>query len=187
MFNELLIYLYKQSNENFSRWIWEQSSCNWVGLMKLRIQSLDTALQFMSYLKIFPRSLVAKADSSGAYIGYFTYDFEQYGRMLYDNETGIALEYQLLVCSGWSIRLTGTGYGLAGLSVFINAMNYYLFSVLQFDPISHWSKQSDKEYEFYFERVYFDMGTKQFTTVKEMPVVDTVDGVRSFFRAKIRS
>ncbi len=151
------------------------------------MQSLDTAWQFMSYLKIFPRSLVAKADGSGSYIGRMTYDFEQYGRMLYDNEAGIALEYQLLVCSGWSIRLTGAGQGLAGFSVFIHAMNYYLFSVLQFDPVSHWSKLSDKDYEFYFERVYFDMGTKQFTAVKEIPVVDTVDGVRSFFRAKIHS
>jgi hypothetical protein len=102
----------------------------------------------MSYLKIFPRSLVAKADGSGAYTGRMTYDFEQYGRMLYDNETGVTLEYQLLVCSGWSIRLTGAGQGLAGLSVFIHAMNYYLFSVLQFDPVSHWSKRSDKDYEF---------------------------------------
>ena len=151
------------------------------------MQSLDTTLQFMSYLKIFPRSLVAKDDGSGAYIGRMTYDFEQYGRMLYDNETGVALEYQLLVCSGWSIRLTGTGQGLAGLSVFIQAMNYYLFSVLQFDPVSHWSKLSDREYEFYFERVYFDMGTQQFIPMRKKSVVTTVDGVRSFLKAKIRS
>lgn len=141
----------------------------------------------MSYLKIFPRSLVAKTDGSGAYIGRMTYDFEQYGRMLCDNETGVALEYQLLVCSGWSIRLTGAGQGLAGLSVFIQAMNYYLFEVLQFDPVSHWSKLSDGDGEFYFERVYFDMGTQQFTSAKEMQEVTTVNGARSFFRAKIRS
>jgi hypothetical protein len=163
------------------------SSCDWMDLMDLRMQSLDTSFEFMSYLKIFPRSLIAKADGSGAYIGRMTYDFEHYGRMLYDNETGVALEYRLLLCSGWSIRLTGAGQGLAGLSVFIRAMNYYLFSVLQFDPVSHWSKLSDKDYEFYFERVYFDMGTKQFTIAKEMPVLDTADGVRSVLRAKIRS
>ncbi len=143
--------------------------------------------KFMAYLKIFPRSLVAKADGSGAYIGRMTYDFEQYGRMLYDNETGVALEYQLLVRSGWSIRLTNTSQSLAGLSVFMHAMNYYLFGVLQFDPISHWNKLSDKDCEFYFERVYFDMGTQQFTAVKKKPVAATADGVKSFIRAKLRS
>ena len=88
-------------------------------LIFLRMQSSDTGLQFMSYLKIFPRSLVAKDDGSGAYIGRMTYDFEQYGHMLHGNEAGVELEYQLLVCSGWSIRLTDVGQSLAGLSVFI--------------------------------------------------------------------
>lgn len=139
----------------------------------------------MSYLKIFPRSLIAKSDGSGAYIGRMTYDFEQYGRMLYGNETGIAIEYQLLTCSGWSIRLTGSTQSLVGFGIFIHAMNYYLFDVMHFDPISHWSKWSDKGYEFYFERIYFDMGTQKFTFAKEMPVATTVDGIQSLFRSKM--
>jgi hypothetical protein len=151
------------------------------------MQSLDTAWQFMSYLKIFPRSLVVRVDGSGSYVGRMTYDFEQYGRMLCDNETGIALDYKLLESSDWSIRLTGVEHGLAGLSVFIQAMNYYMFDVLLFDPVSHFSKMSEQDYEFYFERVYFDMGTQQFNSVKKIPAVSTADGVRSFFRAKIRS
>ncbi len=134
----------------------------------------------MSYLKIFPRSLVAKVNAQGAYQGRMTYDFEQYGHMLHGNEAGVELEYQLLVCSGWSIRLTDVEQSSAGLSVFIQALNYYLFNVLQFDPASHWRKLSDKDYEFYFERVYFDMDTQQFIPVKKTSAAGSTGGVGGF-------
>ena len=47
--------------------------------------------KIMSYLKIFPRSIIVKIDSSGDYVGRLTYDFEQYGRMVYDDDSNIVL------------------------------------------------------------------------------------------------
>ncbi len=55
---------------------------------------------------------------------------------------------------------------LAGFSVFMHAMNHYLFEVLQFDPVPQWNNVPATEYEYHFDCVYFDMGTRQFKVVK---------------------
>jgi hypothetical protein len=46
----------------------------------------------MSYLKIFPKLVVAKLDDLGDYVGEIAYDFEHYGHMSYDNATSIQLQ-----------------------------------------------------------------------------------------------
>lgn len=121
----------------------------------------------MSYLKIFPRSITVKLDGVGDYVGQMTYDFEQYGRMMYDDESGVVVQCCLQPHADWLIRSTESLPRLAGFSVFMHAMNHYLFQVLQFDPVSQWSKASPTDYEYYFERVYFDMGTQQFNAVEK--------------------
>jgi hypothetical protein len=140
----------------------------------------------MSYLKIFPRSITVKKDGSGGYVGRMTYDFEQYGRMLYDDDTDVELQCRWQPHADWMIRPTVKVHRLTGFSMFIHAMNHYLFEVLQFDPVSQWSKVSATYYEYYFERVYFDMGTQQFNVVKK-EVAYTGESSQSFFREKIRS
>ncbi len=45
----------------------------------------------MSYLKIFPRSIIVNKDRAGDYVGRLTYDFEQCGRMAYDGDSNIVL------------------------------------------------------------------------------------------------
>ena len=44
----------------------------------------------------------------------------------------------------------------------MHAMNHYLFEVLKFDPVSQWSKVSAADFEYYFDRVCFDMDAQQF-------------------------
>ena len=122
----------------------------------------------MSYLKIFPRSIAVKLDGDGGYVGHLLYDFEQYGRMLYGDDSGVALLCGLQAKANWLIRSTERIHYLAGFAVFMDALNHYLFTVLQFDPVSQWSKISPTEYEYYFERVYFDMGTRQFNAVEKI-------------------
>jgi hypothetical protein len=122
----------------------------------------------MSYLKIFPRSIAVKMDGKGGYVGHLLYDFEQYGRMLYGDDSGVALHCGSLPKINWLIRSTERVQQLAGFAVFMDALNHYLFAVLQFDPVSQWSKVSPTDYEYYFERVYFDMGTRQFNAVEKI-------------------
>jgi len=141
----------------------------------------------MSYLKIFPKSICSKRNAVGHYRGILFYDFEQYRRMLYGYDSGVAL-----VCDGppsarWVIKSTDLTYSLSGFSVFLHAMNHYLFNVLQFDPVSQLKQVSDTEYEYYFDRVYFDMDTQKFNVFKEMPVTDSVETIRNLLRLKMRN
>lgn len=140
----------------------------------------------MSYLKIFPQSIVAKANGDGGYHGRMTFDFEQYGRMMYGEDSEVELLCRGQPYARWTICSTKSVHSLAGFSVFMNAMNHYLFKVLRFDPVSHWSKPSITDYEYYFERVYFDMGTRQFNAV-EKAVSVTDKYARGFFDSKIIS
>lgn len=141
----------------------------------------------MSYLKIFPKSICTKRNATGGYEGHLLYDFEQYGRMLYSYDSGVTL-----LCEGesyrqWMIESTDLMHSLSGFSVFMHAMNHYLFKVLQFDPVSQWKQVSETEYEYYFDRVYFDMDTQKFNLLKEMPVTDSVETMHKLMRLKFRS
>ncbi len=145
----------------------EESSCGWWMSVPLLMHCSDTYAAFMSYLKIFPRSIAVQMDGSGGYVGRMTYDFEQYGRMIYDDDSDVTLLCRWQPHADWSIQSTQQVHRLAGFSIFMHAMNHYLFDVLQFDPVSQWSKVSATGFEYFFERVYFDMGTRQFNAVKK--------------------
>jgi hypothetical protein len=101
-------------------------------------------------------------DGVGGYVGRMTYDFEQYGCMLHDDAADIELQCRWQPHADWVIRSTGQLHTLSGFSLFMHSMNHYLFEVLQFDPVSHWSKVSATDYEYCFERVYFDMSNLRF-------------------------
>jgi hypothetical protein len=141
----------------------------------------------MSYLKIFPRSLTVKIDSASDYVGRLTYDFEQYGRMVYDDDSTIVLQHHWRPHSNWLIQSTGQVHSLAGFVVFMKALNHYLFEIIQFDPVSQLCKASDTEYEYYFERVYFDMGTGKFVSAQKMSVLNSDETKRAFQNLNVRS
>jgi len=122
----------------------------------------------MSYLKIFPRSIIVKKDGDGGYVGRITYDFEQYGRMMYGDDSDVLVQCLWQTHADWRIFSTAQAHRLAGFSLFMHALNHYLFQVLQFDPVSQWNKVSATDYEYYFERVYFDMGTQQFNAIEKV-------------------
>ena len=107
-------------------------------------------------------------DGDGGYVGRITYDFEQYGRMMYGDDSDIFVKCLWQTHADWRILSTVQAHRLAGFSLFMQALNHYLFQVLQFDPVSQWNKVSATDYEYYFERVYFDMGTQQFNAIEKV-------------------
>jgi hypothetical protein len=76
---------------------------------------------------------------------------------------------------------------LAGFLVFMKALNHYLFEIIQFDPVSQLSKSSVTEYEYYFERVYFDMGAGKFISAQKMPILNSDEAKRAFQNLNLRS
>lgn len=139
---------------------------------------------FMPYLKIFPRSIIVKQDGEGGYVGRITYDFEYYGLMMVDDDSDVELLCRCYPRAEWLIRSRETVHQFVGFSVFMNALNHYLFEVLQFDPVSQWCKVSDADYTYYFERVYFDMGTHKFKVVNKLSVADTAESRLGIWRMK---
>lgn len=131
--------------------------------------------------------MVVKLDGDGGYTGRLQYDFEQYGRMVHDDDAAVSLRCRWDPHAHWLIRSTSATNGLAGFGVFMHAMNHYLFVVLQFDPVSQWHQVSDSDYEYCFERVYFDMGTQKFNAVKKISVSDSAESARNYWTANIRS
>ena len=134
----------------------------------------------MSYLKIYPRSIIVNIDSVGDYVGRLTFDFEQYGRMVYDNDSDIVLQCRSESYAKWLIQSIGQVHNLAGFFVFMKALNHYLFEIIRFDPVSRLCKASSAEYVYYFEHDYFDMGTDEFVSTKEVSILNS-DETNRFF------
>jgi hypothetical protein len=156
-------------------------------LWVMAVQALSIVrhlIEYMSYLKIFPRSIIVKQDGEGGYVGRITYDFEHYGRMMFDDDSDVELFCRWYPRAEWFIRSRETVHRFVGFALFMNALNHYLFEVLQFDPVSQWCKVSDADYAYYFERVYFDMGTHKFKVVNKLSVADTAESRRGFWRIK---
>lgn len=141
----------------------------------------------MSYLKIFPRSLIVKVVNDSEYVGRLTYDFEQYGRMVYDDDSMIVLQQRCQPHLNWLIKSTGQVHNLAGFHVFMKALNHYLFEMIHFDPITQFCRSTATEFEFYFERVYFDMGLGEFISVQKMTVLNSGEAKRAFKNLNVRS
>jgi hypothetical protein len=120
-------------------------------------------------------------------VGSLTYDFEQYGRMVYEDDSNIILKYHRQPNASWLIQSTGQVHSLAGFVVFMKALNHYLFEIIQFDPVSQLCKASSTEYEYYFERVYFDMGTGEFVSIQKMSVLNSDETKRAFQNLIVRS
>ena len=71
--------------------------------------------------------------------------------------------------------------------MFIKALNHYLFEIIRLDPVSQFCKASSTEYEYYFERIYFDMGTGEFVSDKKIAVLNSDESKRVFQNLNIRS
>jgi hypothetical protein len=91
--------------------------------------------------------------------------------MVYNDDSSVVLQHNCEYQSNWRIQSATSVHNLTGFLIFMNALNHYLFAVIQFDPISQMKKTSSDEYEYYFDRIYFDMGTGEFVSTKKISLV----------------
>lgn len=120
----------------------------------------------MSYLKIFPRKIIAQHNIPSGYIGKLYYDFEQYGRMYRSYYVDVILCNDDTLAIAWSIEYIDSENLFVGFQSFIKSLNYYLFEIQKFDPLTNWYKPFESQFEYCFKPVYFDMGLNQFLTKK---------------------
>jgi len=136
----------------------------------------------MSYIKIYPISIIAKINSEGCYVGEMVYDIEQYGHILKSEFLNVELLSHEQTNSPWWIRVTNRRHSFVGISVFMTALNCYFFKAYQFNLMSQSEKVSADIYEYHFDRVYFDMGNKKFNIIQKIMIPDSGDALGSLLK-----
>lgn len=118
----------------------------------------------MSYVKIFPRTIVVSRLELGQYAGQLRCNYEQYGRMYRSCDINVLISHSSNAKLNWFIEPTLINHGVAGFKDFIVALNHYLFETLKFDPLTQWPQTNKSQLEYYFEPVYFDMELSKILT-----------------------
>lgn len=94
-----------------------------------------------------------------------TYDLENYGQMLFKNISNVSFHTDVKYAVNWRMDVIEDKHMFANYSVFMDALNFYLFQVRKFNPRLHWNEITDVDKQYCFERMYFDMGLRKFKKV----------------------
>lgn len=119
------------------------------------------------YLKIFPRTITAIPDDAGGFTGKMIYDLENYGQMLCKNISNVSFHTNVNHTANWRMDVIEDKHKFANYSIFIDALNFYLFEITKFNPRSHWNEITGFDKQYCFERMYFDMGLRKFKRIKD--------------------
>ena len=119
----------------------------------------------MSYLKIYPKRIIATLDADGCFEGVFTLHIEQYGLQANDKKCDVKITQE---GDQWQIRV----HPLAGIETpqfkqFVESLNEYLFSVLQVTPNSE--NSGLPKFEVFFDDIYFDMSGQE-PVIQKIPL-----------------
>ena len=117
----------------------------------------------MSYLKIYPKSIVAPQTVAGVFEGMLTLEMEQYGLQLIPMNCAVTISAE----DAWHIEVQPiSGMKTLLFKQFTECLNHYLFVVLKTSP----SKQLDDwlVFKFYFDDIYIDL-TGQEPVIHKIP------------------
>jgi hypothetical protein len=107
----------------------------------------------MSYLKIYPKSIIALLNAEGNFEGELTLHIEQYGLQEKDQKCPVKITQDK---GQWQIYVHPmTGLQIPQFSQFMDSLNHYLFSVLKLTPSP--DTTGIPLIEVFFDDVYFDM------------------------------
>ena len=119
----------------------------------------------MSYLKIYPKSIIATLDVDGAFEGVFTLHIEQYGLQANDKKCDVKITQEGEHWQIWVQPLTGIE--TPQFKQFTESLNDYLFSILKVAPNPQ--DAGLPKFEVFFDDIYFDMSGQE-PVIQKIPL-----------------
>ena len=109
----------------------------------------------MSYLKIYPKRIIATLATDGVFEGVFTLLVEQYGLEAIDKKCDVKIYREE---EGWKLTVQPiTGVETPQFKQFVDSLSHYLFSVSKFNP----STEGLGLVDYFFDDVYFDLSGQE--------------------------
>ena len=119
----------------------------------------------MSYLKIYPKRIIATLDADGCFEGVFTLHIEQYGLQANDKICDVKITQE---GDQWQICIQPlTGLETPQFKQFTESLNDYLFSVLKLEPNPR--DAGLPKFEVFFDDIYFDLSGQE-PVIKRNPI-----------------
>ena len=111
----------------------------------------------MSYLKIYPKRIIATLNADDCFEGVFTLHIEQYGLQANDKKCDVKITQEGDQWQIWVQPLTGID--TPQFKQFTESLNEYLFSVLKVVPNPQ--NAGLPKFEVFFDDIYFDMSGQE--------------------------
>jgi hypothetical protein len=111
----------------------------------------------MSYLKIYPKRIIATLDADGCFEGVFTLHIEQYGLQANNKKCDVRITHEGDKWQIWVQPVSGVQTPL--FKQFTDSLNDYIFSVLKVVPNPE--SAGLPKFEVFFDDIYFDMSGQQ--------------------------
>jgi len=111
----------------------------------------------MSYLKIYPKRIIATLNADGGFEGVFMLHIEQYGLQANDKKCDVRITQEGDQWQIWVQPLTGIE--TPQFKQFVESLNEYLFSILRVVP--NLESAGLPKFEVFFDDIYFDMSGQE--------------------------
>jgi hypothetical protein len=119
----------------------------------------------MSYLKIYPKRIIATLNADGGFEGVFTLHIEQYGLQANDKKCDVKINQKGDIWQIWVQPLTHLE--TPQFKQFAESLNDYLFAILKLAPNPH--NVGLPKFEVFFDDIYFDMSGQE-PVIQKIPV-----------------
>jgi hypothetical protein len=112
----------------------------------------------MHFLNVYPKRLWATLNPVGVFEGQFTFDLEQYGLVMSDIVCDVTIGEDPVMVGQWKISMKPMlDVEMPHFDKFVDALNHYVFDVLQFMPSRSVPGKDLPMVKLFFDDIYFDM------------------------------
>ena len=118
----------------------------------------------MSYLKIYPKRIIATSNADGDFEGVLMLHIEQYGLQANDKKCEVKITQENGQWQIWVQPVSGVQTNQ--FKQFTESLNDYLFSILKVSPNP--KDAGLPKVEVFFDDIYFDMAGQQ-TVIQRIP------------------